>query len=573
MKTEKELKTYLPAVLVFVAVLSFSLFSFYQLGKSAKLRRAKLFELYTEQAAERLDKRIIDYTQILKGCQSLFYSSGSVTTVEWKAYTKNLSLSDNYPGIQGIGYAKYITIDQIKDVELEMRKQYPKFEIKTKPDQQRLTPIIYIEPSDKRNLRALGFDMFSEVKRRQAIQRAMKTGEASITRKVTLIQETNVGVQPGFLLYLPVYKNPELKATKERHNNVEGFVYIPFRAYDLMDAVFDGFADLDIRVYDQTHLNADNLLYKTEEISESLREQQRSEIEFKTSRTLNIAGNKWTLVFSTDNKFGSQVERAQPQIVLVFGIAISILLYIVTLNYIHKRQTALEELNLTKEIERKKDEFLGIASHELKTPLTSIKAYLQMLERSQLGEKQSNFVKKANIQANKLNSLIADLLDVSKIQAGSIKINSVPFPLSELINESIESVLHLHSSHQILGPEAIPEITLLGDKLRLEQALVNLLVNAIKYSPGAGSIGISLLENNNQVTICVEDQGIGISKEHQARIFEKFYRSDDLSPFISGLGMGLFIASEIVSKHNGYITVDSNLGEGSRFCIHLPINW
>lgn len=573
MKPEKELKTYLPAVLVFIAVLSFSLFSFYQLGKSAKLRRAKLFELYIEQAAERLDKRIIDYTQILKGCQSLFYSSGSVTPDEWKTYTKNLSLSDNYPGIQGIGFAKFIQRNEMKNLESEMQKVYPGFKIKTNPSQRYLTPIIYIEPKDGRNVRAFGFDMFSEVKRREAMQRAMRTGEASITRKVILIQETNVGVQPGFLLYLPVYKKPEDNVIRGRITNIDGFVYIPFRTYDLMDAVLAGFQDLDIKVYDQTQLKEDNLLYKTKETKESLRQQQRSEIEFKATRTLNIAGNSWTLVFSTDNKFGSQVERAQPQVVLVFGIAISVLLYIVTLNYIHKRQTALEELNLTKEIERKKDEFIGIASHELKTPLTSIKAYLQMLERSELAEKQKNFVRKASIQANKLNSLIADLLDVSKIQAGSIKINKAEFPLSELINESIESLLHMYSSHQVIRPETIPDITLLGDKLRLEQALINLLVNAIKYSPGAASIGLSLSITNEKVTISVEDNGVGISKDHQARIFEKFYRSDDLSPFISGLGMGLFIAYEIVIKHQGSITVESELGKGSRFSIQLPLNW
>ncbi|WP_207533030.1 CHASE domain-containing sensor histidine kinase [Desertivirga arenae] len=573
MKPKNALKTYLPAVLVFIAVLSFSLFSFYQLGKSAKLRRAKLFELYTNQATERLEKRIIDYTQILKGCQSLFYSSGSVTPFEWKTYTRNLNLSDNYPGIQGIGFAKYIRRDQIASLELEMKKSYPDFKIKTEGSQSYLTPIIYIEPKNKRNIRAFGFDMFSEVVRRQAMLRAMRTGEASITRKVTLIQETNIGIQPGFLLYLPVYDDPERKLTEGVINNINGFVYIPFRAHDLMNAVFSGFPDLDIQIYDQDKLKADNLLYKTKEVPESLRQQQRSPIEFQSTRTINIAGNRWTLFYSTDNTFGSQVERAQPQIVLVFGVAISILLYIVTLNYIHKRQTALEELNFTKEIERKKDEFIGIASHELKTPLTSIKAYLQMLERSDLGEKQKNFVKKANTQANKLNSLIADLLDVSKIQAGSIKINKVPFPLSELISESIESVMHMFSSHSINGPETVPVITLQGDKLRLEQALINLLVNAIKYSPGTGAIELSISTTNNKVTICVEDQGIGISRTHQARIFEKFYRSEDLSPFFSGLGMGLFIAHEIVRRHQGDISVESELGKGSRFCIHLPISW
>ncbi|HEY0898493.1 MAG TPA: HAMP domain-containing sensor histidine kinase, partial [Sphingobacteriaceae bacterium] len=133
----------------------------------------------------------------------------------------------------------------------------------------------------------------------------------------------------------------------------------------------------------------------------------------------------------------------------------------------------------------KKDEFIGIASHELKTPLTSIKAYIQLLDRSSLGEKERTFVSKANSNIVKLNSLISDLLDVSKIQAGRLQFNVTAFPLHEMIEESIENVQHMYTTHRIIRPEVIPDLIIRGDKLRLEQALTNFLVNAVKYSPGA----------------------------------------------------------------------------------------
>ena len=522
MKSKNELKTYYPAILVLIAVLSFSLFSFYQLRKSAKARRVKLFELYTNQATERLEKRIIDYAQILRGCQSLFHSSTSITAKEWKLYTDNLKLADNYPGIQGVGFAKYISSSQKQKLEQEIRKDYPDFKIKSLSNSAYLTPIIYIEPKDQRNLRALGFDMFSESNRRQAMIRSMVTGQATITKKVILMQETNVGVQPGFLIYLPVYRNSGSLTQSHKAAEIEGFVYMPFRAYDLMNAVFKGFSNIDIKVYDQNKTDEKNILYRSSSLNKSLRDTSSYNIEFRTNKLINIAGSKWTIHFEANNQFGSQVERAQPQLVLIFGVAISILLYLLTLNYIHKRQTVLEELNLSKEIERKKDEFIGIASHELKTPLTSIKAYLQMLGRSELGEREKSFVNKANAQTNKLNSLIADLLDVSKIQAGSIKLNTAPFELKDLINESIESVLHMYQSHNIVKPSDIPDITLNGDKLRLEQALINLLVNAIKYSPGAGVVTLNLSLEEKKVILSVIDKGIGISKNHQSRVFEKF---------------------------------------------------
>jgi len=572
MKSYRDFRIYYPAVLLLIAVLCFTFFSYYQLRKSAGIRRANLFEVYANQASEKLSKRIVDYTQILRGCQSLFYSSDSVTAKEWELYSVNLHLAENYPGIQGIGYAKYIKRSEIPMVENFIRTDFSSFKIKSNSINDHLTPIIYLEPKDHRNMRAFGFDMFSEKNRREAMERAMLSGDAAMTKKVKLIQETEVDVQPGFLLYLPIYANHKTSLTPaDRKNNILGFVYIPFRAYDLMNAILKGFSDIGIEVYDQNQAIQDNLIYKGGANFPHFKRNINGNWEFTSNHILNIAGNKWLVKCYADYQFGSPIERQQPQIVLIFGMAISILLYLLTINYINKRQAALDELNIAKEIERKKDEFIGIASHELKTPLTSIKAYLQMLGRANLGEKERHFVSKANRQTTKLSSLIADLLDVSKIQAGSLKLNYAPFLLSDLINESIESVLHMYQSHTINRPENIEAVSLMGDKLRLEQALINLLVNAIKYSPGSKTIDISLSISGNKVIINVTDYGIGISKENQSRIFEKFYRAEELSPIFSGLGMGLFIACEIVKRHRGDIKVQSQINGGSTFSIIVPV--
>ena len=570
MKSYKDLRVYYPAVLVLIAVLLFTIFSFYELKRSAKARRTKLFELYTQQTTEKLQKRIVDYTQILRGCQSLFYSSDSVTSREWRLYSENLQLTAHYPGIQGIAFAKYIRQHQRTELESLIRRDFPYFKIQSPPTSVDLTPIIFIEPKDERNLRAFGFDMFSEQNRREAMIRALKTGEAAMTHKIKLLQETSVGVQPGFILYLAVYRNPaSIKSVEDRKANLLGFVYIPFRAHDLMNAVFKEDDNVEITVYDQDKLIKDNLLFRsTPKYNEKTN--KLGEYELSKNTILQLAGNKWLIHFSTDQMFGSPIERSQPQVVLVFGMAISILLYLLTINYINKRQVALEELDLAREIEQKKDEFIGIASHELKTPLTSIKAYLQMLGRSNLGEREKHFVSKATTQTIKLNSLIADLLDVSKIQAGSLKLNVSDFELSDLVNESIESVMHMYQSHIITKPSSLPQITMTGDKIRLEQALINLLVNAIKYSPGKETVSLNLSVEAEKIVISVQDFGIGISNGNQSRIFEKFYRAEELSPVFSGLGMGLFISYEIVRRHNGIITVKSELGKGSTFSIVLP---
>ena len=128
----------------------------------------------------------------------------------------------------------------------------------------------------------------------------------------------------------------------------------------------------------------------------------------------------------------------------------------------------------------------------------------------------------------------------------------------------------MYKSHQFILSGTIPDVQLKGDKLRLEQAITNLLVNAVKYSPSADNVYLNTTKQPSMVSIEIRDEGIGISEKDRNRIFEKFYRAEDLSPYLSGLGMGLYIANQIVTRHRGMITVSSVPGKGSIFSILLP---
>lgn len=224
-------------------------------------------------------------------------------------------------------------------------------------------------------------------------------------------------------------------------------------------------------------------------------------------------------------------------------------------------------------IERRKDEFIGIASHELRTPLTSVKGYVQVLDRmvSDLNdERAKQYIKKTEIYIDRLHSLIADLLDVSKIQAGRLELSMSTFPLSELIQGSIDTIQPI-SGHHTIEVKGESGITVSGDKQRLEQVLTNLLSNAIKYSPNADQITISVTSQKNAVKIAVTDYGIGIPEQHQEKIFERFYRAEERSHQFSGLGIGLYISKEIISRHNGLLWVESTPGKGSTFFLSLPL--
>lgn len=227
-----------------------------------------------------------------------------------------------------------------------------------------------------------------------------------------------------------------------------------------------------------------------------------------------------------------------------------------------------------KELEKQKDNFLGVASHELKTPVTSIKAYAQVLEQMfrRAGDtKNAELLAKMDNQINRLNNLIGDLLQVTKINSGRLQFNPVTFDFNNMVKEVIEEVQRISLSHQIESHLNFnKEIN--GDKERICQVLINLLTNAIKYSPDANHIRVYTEDLGHEVQVCVQDFGIGIKRDQQERVFEQFYRvSGTREHTFPGLGLGLYISSEIVKHLNGKIWVDSTEGKGSTFCFTLPL--
>lgn len=223
-----------------------------------------------------------------------------------------------------------------------------------------------------------------------------------------------------------------------------------------------------------------------------------------------------------------------------------------------------------KEISAKKDEFLSIASHELKTPLTSVKAYIQLLERTDLDVKPKMFIEKSLKQLGRLERLTSDLLDVSKISAGKLTYDKVVFNFGDLIKESVENVQHSISSHTIQIKNAV-SINFTGDRFRLEQVINNFLSNAIKYSPGANTIIVDSYLQENHIVVSIQDFGIGIEKENLSKIFHRFYRVDHTAMKYEGLGLGLYIASEVLIRHNGDFWIESEPGKGSVAFFRIPV--
>jgi PAS domain S-box-containing protein len=233
------------------------------------------------------------------------------------------------------------------------------------------------------------------------------------------------------------------------------------------------------------------------------------------------------------------------------------------------------DIDEQKQTQRQKDDFLGIASHELKTPVTSIKAYAQVLGAmlSKEGEdKKAAMVLKMDSQLNRLTNLIGDLLDVTKINSGKILFNKTWFNFNQAVQDNIQDLQHTTNKH-ILVMDFKETGMIYADKERIGQVITNLITNAVKYSPHSNRIIISTELENKEVTVCVQDFGIGIPDDKKDRVFEQFYRvSGSKQHTFPGLGLGLYISSEIIKREGGKMWVNSVEGKGSTFCFSLPVN-
>jgi PAS domain S-box-containing protein len=233
---------------------------------------------------------------------------------------------------------------------------------------------------------------------------------------------------------------------------------------------------------------------------------------------------------------------------------------------------AIEDITEKREVETRKDDFLSIASHELRTPLTTIKGYVQLLERAMpenAGEKFLSTFGKVSVYVERLNSLISELLDVSRIQSGNMELHMTKFDFDVMILEAVEGMRATVPGHQIvLSGQTGAKV--IADESHIAQVVSNLLSNAIKYAPDSEKIEVNIANVSDYVKVSVKDFGLGMSAEDRKKVFERFYRGVEIQKKFPGMGIGLYICDQIIKNHNGTLWVESEIGKGSIFSFTLP---
>lgn len=222
---------------------------------------------------------------------------------------------------------------------------------------------------------------------------------------------------------------------------------------------------------------------------------------------------------------------------------------------------------------KKKDEFMAMASHELRTPLGTAKAYVELAADALANNnsEEAAYIRKANTAIDKMALLITDLLDVARVRNGKLLLRIAEFDFDAMVQEAVESVQPTVKSH-VIHVTGSTGALVTGDRDRAQQVVINLLTNAVKYSPGKERVDVHLRSTADDVEVAVQDWGLGIPAAHLEKIFQLFHREEDRDAHIPGLGVGLFIAADIVRQHHGKLWAESILGGGSVFHFHLPMH-
>ena len=235
--------------------------------------------------------------------------------------------------------------------------------------------------------------------------------------------------------------------------------------------------------------------------------------------------------------------------------------------------TVVRDVTELTELERLKGQFISVAAHELKTPVTIMKGYAQTLLRTdaELSPQRRRMLEAIDRGADRISRIIDDLLDVSRLHVGRLELSMETVDLTGLVRQVVDRMQHVTKRHRVRVVSAEPAVVR-GDRERLEQALGNLIDNAIRYSPEGGDVDVAVAIRDGEAVVSVRDHGVGIPKDRQARIFERFYRAHTGTPHdYGGIGIGLHLTKEIIVRHGGRIWFESEEGKGSTFYFSLPL--
>ena len=545
-------------------------------------------EYRTRDIAVSINNRVNDYEQTLRATRGLFDVSTKVNRTKFRTFFNALHLSKNFPGIQGVGFSLIIPPAFLQEYINGIHKEgFPDYKIWPEGKRDIYTTITYLEPFKALNLRAFGYDMFTEPVRRKAMETARDSNETAISGKVKLVQETGKAEQSGFLIYLPVYKSGAAVTTiNDKRKYIIGWVYSPFRMDNFIEGLFgEHAADLDVEIYDGNNISNKTKMYISKPHLAKLSEP------LVVSHEIDFSGHVWTVLVRSTPQLEARIGINPARIILIVGFCLSLLLSIITWLLVNKRMRTIKantERNMAEEkikisnkgllkLNAEKDKFFSIIAHDLKSPFSGFLNLTELMadstEKYSLAE-FAEYSKTLNEAARHLYKLLENLLEWAQMQKGSISFLPKEFNLSTIALQNIEIISQRALQKKITIINEIPDSEIVyADEKMIGTVLRNLISNAVKFTRTGGRIIVkSERAFDGTLTVSVADNGVGIPENDLARLFkieEKVSsRGTEDEP---STGLGLILCKEFVEKNGGKIWVESKEGVGSTFYFTLPV--
>ena len=524
------------------------------------------FSFEVRDAQERIQSRINQYQQILRGGAAFFDAHTSVNREHWQVYVASLNLQRELPGVQGFAFAERVFPEALQQYENRIRAEgFPNYSVTPPGEREVYFPITLIEPFDERNQRAFGYDMFSEPVRREAMRRAMDTGQPTVSGLVQLKQGDERNPAPGFLIYLPVYtQGVDLSSVDSRRQAIRGFVYSPFVASDLMQNVLGNEKiPLHFQLYDAESRVPESLIYDSASGVDTPQQLQLFDHTHAVTVPVELSGRTWTARFESTPDFDRDVHNSLPNLILLAGGAIDLMLFLTIYSLVQQRRR--------QSASNAKSQFLANMSHEIRTPLNAILGFNTLLGEQLTDPQAKEYVKQVQEASEQLLGMVEDVLSFSQIESGVIDLEAIEFDLHEQAAKTVRQFA-LRARQQGLEIElevdAMTPLMVKGDPTRYTQVVGNLLSNAIKFS-ARGPIRVTVQadqvdEHNALIRTEVHDRGIGFDLNEFDRLTEPFEQADNTTTRrFGGTGLGLAISKRLSGLMCGQLYVLSSSSEGS----------
>jgi signal transduction histidine kinase len=562
------------ALVVFAIGLAATLYYWHNLRQSVDADLAAAYNTRVNNVNAALQGQIRSYENLLRGSAGLFAIHDGLTQSDWIKYYQPYEVRKNYPDVEGIGVDRYLKKSEVAGyLEYRHAQGDASFTIVPAGDRDIYAPRIFIAEYARLREHIRGFDGYADPTRRAAMEHGVKTNQMTMSGTIRLTAEDGTKI-PSSVLYFPVYMNGRpLGTADQRQGALLGFVFMEINLKTFIERVTNNLPlqNIAIEMHDAEGGSATTPDYQSPHFKD-IKEEPGSII--RTGKTA-FFGHDWQVTMAASPNLISERQRQLPEQALWRGLVTCIFFAGLVWYLITDRERSYARQK-HEEVQTAKDDLLSLASHQLRTPATVVKQYVGMLLQGyggEMTERQLQMLGNAYESNERQLEIINQLLYVARLDAGRIILHPKETDISKLLHEVVHDQSQSIKAREQRVSLHLPKRPVMAevDSHYIRMVLENLLSNASKYTPEKGSIDLTLRRVRGQVIASVKDSGVGISPDARGTIFDKFTRiENELSNDVNGSGVGLYLTQQIVELHHGTIDVESEVGHGSTFTVHIP---